>query len=150
MGACKPIRRTLRDIAALPPDRLPSSVRDHLTSCADCARALAAARLARGFVSVVTATPEPPDEFARRVLAALPPHPARRPAEPAVWRPAWGLVPVFAATAAALLILFQVSAPPVAAELIPTANLSLGERLVLEERPPDPDLVLAAVMEEAE
>jgi len=59
-------------------------------------------------------------------------------------------VPVFAATAAALLILFQASTPPVAAGLVPTANLSAGERLVLEERPPDPDLVLAAVMEEAE
>jgi hypothetical protein len=70
--------------------------------------------------------------------------------ESAVWRPAWGLLPVFAATAAALLILFQASAPPVAAGLVPTANLSLGERLVLEERAPDPDLVLAAVMEEAE
>ena len=150
MEPCKSLRGTLRDVAALPPDRLPPAVRDHLMSCSDCARALAAARLARGLLSTVAAAPEPPQDFARRVLAVLPAHPARRPAEPGLWRTAWGLVPVFAATAAALLILFQASAPPVAAGLVPTANLSAGERLVLEEHPPDPDLVLAAVMEEAE
>jgi hypothetical protein len=150
MKSCKPIRRSLTDVAALPADRLPPSVRDHLTRCSDCARALAAARLARGLVSVVTAAPEPPQEFARRVLAALPARPARRPTEQGLWRTAWGLVPAFAATAAGLFVLFQASASPVAGGLVPTANLSVGERLVLEERPPDPDSVLAAVMEGAE
>jgi hypothetical protein len=98
----------------------------------------------------VTAAPEPPHDFAQRVLAALPARAARRAPEPEVWRPAWGLVPAFAAAAAALLILFQASASPVAVGLVPTASLSAAERLVLEERPPDADWVLTAVMEEAE
>ena len=150
MDSCKALRRTLRDIAALPADRLPPWVRDHLTRCSGCARALAAARLTQGLLSTVAAGPEPPQEFAQRVLAALPARPARRPAEPGLWRPAWGLVPAFAATVAGLLVLFQASASPVTGGLVPTANLSAGERLVLEERPPDQDLLLAAVMEETE
>jgi hypothetical protein len=150
MESCKPIRRSLTDVAALPADRLPPSVRDHLTRCSGCARALAAVRLARGLLSIVAVTPEPPDEFARRVLAALPARPARRPTEPGLWRTAWGLVPAFAATAAGLFLLLQASTSPVAGGLVPTANLSVSERLVLDERPPDPDSVLAAVMEGTE
>jgi hypothetical protein len=148
MTSCKQIRKTVRDLAALPPEQLPPWVREHLTSCPGCLGTLESARLSRGLVAAAAEGPAPPAEFAERVLAALPAAgPVRGRAEADPWRPAWGLVPAFAAMAAALLILFQSSAVPIPGGLLPVEGLSAGERLVMEARPPDPDLVLAAVLE---
>ena len=147
MKSCEPIRRNVTDLAAVPPGQLPPWVREHLTSCSHCLRILESARLSRGLVAAAADGPEPPADFAERVLAALPARPAPRRADEDLWRPAWGLVPAFAATAAALLILFQAAAAPVSPGLVPAEGLSSGERLVLAAGPPDPDLVLAAVME---
>lgn len=111
-------------------------------------RTMEGARLSRALVAAAAEGLEPPAGFAERVLAALPPAgPARGRAEADPWRPAWGLVPAFAAMAAALLILFQSSVTPVVGGLLPVEDLSPGERLVMEARPPDTDLVLAAVLE---
>ena len=148
MKSCEPIRRNVTDLAAVPPGQLPPWVREHLRSCPNCLRTLESARLSRGLVAAAAEGPEPPAGFAERVLAALPPAgqaPGRAEADP--WRPAWGLVPAFAAMAAALLILFQSSAAPVSGGLLPVEGLSAGERLAMGTRPPDPDLVLAAVLE---
>ncbi len=147
MRSCKPIRKNLTDLAAVPPGQLPPWVREHLTSCPNCLRTLESARLSRGLVAAAAGGPEPPADFAERVLAALPTGPPPLRAHEDLWRPAWGLVPAFAATAAALLILFQATAAPVVPGLVPAEGLSAGERLLLVAGPPDPDLVLAAVME---
>lgn len=146
MRSCEEIRTRVTELAAVRPDELPRRVREHVAGCPACGRALAAARLARGLVAAAEG-PEPPSGFGARVLAALPAGPARRHADEDLWAPAWGLVPAFAATAAALLILFQASAVSSPVGLVPAEGLSAGERLVLEAGAPDPDLVLAAVME---
>lgn len=147
MGSCKLVRQHMAGLAVGPPGDLPPWVRDHLAACPSCARALESARLSRGLVAGAVEGSEPPPDFPERVLAALPAGPAPVGAEADPWRPAWGLVPAFAAMAAALLILFQSSAAPVSGGLLPMEGLSAGERLVMATRPPDPDLVLAAVME---
>jgi len=66
-----------------------------------------------------------------------------------MWRLGWGLVPVFAATVALLLILFQFqdSTVPGPIGLLPMEGLSASERIVLEASPPEPDAILTAVME---
>ncbi len=147
MGPCEEIKRNVAALAALRSEDLPAGIGGHLAGCPACAQALAAARLGRGLLMAAAEGAKPPADFAERVLAALPAGPAPRRADVDLWRPAWGLVPAFAATAAALLILFQATAAPISLGLVPTEGLSTGERLVLEARPLDPDLVLAAVME---
>jgi hypothetical protein len=66
-----------------------------------------------------------------------------------MWRLGWGLVPAFAATVALLMILYQYQAAAIAGPvgLLTLEGLSTGERIVLEATPPEPDLVLTAVME---
>jgi len=148
MTTCANIKRSADKLAGLSPGTLPPGVRDHLAACPGCACALAAARLARGLLAVAADGPEPAEGFVARVRAALPAPGAARHAAEDPWRPAWGLVPAFAVTAAALLLLFQASvAPPGPAGLVPAESLSAGERLVLDARQPDADLLLAAVME---
>src|SRR5574341_975556 len=146
MGPCKAIRGNMRDVAALPLDRLPPEVQGHLASCQDCARALAAARLARGLMAAAAEAPEPPAGFAERILATLPAHLPRGRIIPELWRPAWGLVPAFAAMAVALLIVFQTSTAPPTTGLLPLEDLSPSEQLVLGVPAPDHDLVLTAVI----
>lgn len=148
MRACRRINQDITELAGVPPEELSPWVREHLVGCPACTRALEAARLTRGLMAATASGSEPPADFARRVAAAVPAGPPPFPAEASdLWRPAWGLVPAFAATAAALLILFQASGAPGPGGLVPVEGLSAGERLVLEARPPDPDLILAAVME---
>jgi hypothetical protein len=132
---------------------MPSWAMDHLATCPTCARSMVQARLTRGLLSTAREGPEAPADFAQRVLAALPAtHPAGT-ADPDLWRLSWRLVPAFAATAAMLLILFQleagvgsISAGP-APGLAPVEALSASEDLVLGGAAPDLDLVLAAIME---
>lgn len=147
MVTCTMLRRDVERWAGVPREALPPAVRGHVAGCPGCTRALAAARLARGLVAAALEGSEPPEGFPGRVLAALPRRAAARPAQEDLWRPAWGLMPAFAVTAAALLLLFRVSAGPAPMGLLPAESLSAGEHLVLDAPQPDADLVLAAVME---
>jgi hypothetical protein len=148
MKSCGEVEKRTSELAAVSATEMPAGIREHLTGCPTCARALAAARLGRGLLAAAADAPEPPVDFADRVLAALP---ARRPSHPEaeMWRLGWGLVPVFAATVALLLILFQFQASTVPGPigLLPMEELSASERIVLEASPPEPDVVLTAVME---
>jgi hypothetical protein len=132
---------------------MPSWVPDHLAACPACTRLLMRARLARGLLASAKDGPEPPADFARRVLAALPRSLAAGRADPELWRLGWRLVPAFAATAALALALFEFEArvgptpSGPTAGLIPVEAFSASERLVLEGAQPELDLVLAAVME---
>jgi anti-sigma factor RsiW len=148
MKSCAEVEKRIAEVAALRATEVPAEIREHLAGCPACARALAAARLSRGLLAVAADAPEPPAEFADRILAALPETRPSRP-ETEMWRLGWGLVPAFAATVALLVILyqFQNSALPGPIGLVSVEELSAGERLVLEAMPPEPDLVLTAVME---
>ena len=146
MGPCNEVTREISHLVTLSAGVLPPGIREHLAGCPACARALAAARLGRALLEAAGEAPEPPAAFRDRVLTALP-VPGPQPAEADMWRLGWGLVPAFAVTAALVLVLYQASPVSNPAGLVPTEGLSAGEQLVLEATPPDPDVVLAAVME---
>lgn len=146
MGSCEEVAKRTEELAALPAAGLPSGIREHLAGCPACTRSLAVARVTRRFLAAVANAPEPPAGFADRVLAALPGIRSRR-ADADLWRLGWGLVPAFAATVFLLLVLYQATAVPGPTGLLPAEGLSAGERLVLEASSPEPDAVLAAVME---
>lgn len=103
--------------------------------------------MARGLVAVLADAAEPPTQFVGRVLWALPVGhlPAPVPADP--WRLAWGLVPAFAAMVAGVFLIYQTTRRPDVPGLLPTDGLPASERLVLGPSAPEPDLVLAAVLE---
>ncbi|OGB91677.1 MAG: hypothetical protein A3G35_00640 [candidate division NC10 bacterium RIFCSPLOWO2_12_FULL_66_18] len=145
MKSCDEVKKRIGELAALPAVELPAGIHEHLVGCAACTRALAAARLGRGLLAAADGV-EPPAGFADRVLGALPDRAPSR-AEAELWRLGWGLVPAFAATAVLLLILYQANPTSGPIGLVPAEGLSAGERLVLEASPPEPDAVLAAVME---
>lgn len=149
MASCKEVGKRIEELAALPAAELPAEVRDHLAGCPACTRSLAAARVARGLLAAAADAPEPPAGFAERVLAALP---ASRPgrADEDLWRLGWGLVPAFATTVVVLLVLYQGSTGSGPVGLMPAEGLSAGERLVMDASLPEPDVVLAAVMEGGE
>jgi len=131
MERCEEIRGRVADLAGLQAEGLPPAVRQHLAGCPACARVLAAARVARGLLAAAAAAPEPPAGFAARVLGALPAAPAPRGAEEELWRPAWGLLPAFAAAAAALLFVFQMQVADFAGPAWPDADVMLAS--VMEE-----------------
>ncbi|MBI4572277.1 MAG: zf-HC2 domain-containing protein [candidate division NC10 bacterium] len=147
MDTCEEVRRRIGGLAGLPAAEVTAGVREHLAGCPSCARGLAVARLTRGLVATAAEGPDPPAGFAEGVLAALPPD--RRPSrsDSDLWRFGWRLVPAFAVTAALVLVLYQASDVSGPTGLLPAEALSAGERLVLGASPPDPDLVLAAVVE---
>ncbi len=153
MGSCEDVGKRVDELAAFDTAAMPSWAMDHLAACPTCTRLLMRARLARGLLASAKDGPEPPADFARRVLAALPASRLTGATDPELWRLAWRLVPAFAATLAMLLILFQFEggAGSVSVGLTPgllaEEGLSVSERLVLGATPPDLDLVLAAVME---
>jgi len=149
MEPCNEVTRRIGEFAAVPGAEIPARIGEHLRECQACSRALDAARLARGLLAAAANAPGPPVEFADRVLAALPGPGSRRP-DTDLWRMGWDLLPAFAATAALLLILYLGSAVPAPAGVVPLEGLSSGERLVLEDSPPEPDVILAAVMEGSE
>jgi hypothetical protein len=147
MTTCKAVERDLDKLAALRPVELPDWVRSHVAGCPGCNRRLAAARLARGFVISDAEPIAPPQGFTDRVRTALVSRPEVRRPEPDVWRPAWGLLPTFAAAVVALFIVYQASENGGPTGLFPTEGLSAGEQLVLDTSAPDVDAVLAAVLE---
>ncbi|HSB79612.1 MAG TPA: hypothetical protein VLM91_12555 [Candidatus Methylomirabilis sp.] len=151
MGSCGELKQRLEELATVRAGELPETVRLHLAGCPACSALLARERLVRGLVSAATEGVEPPAGFAEKVLASLPRNQAPAPAETDLWRPAWGLVPAFAATAAVFLFLFFQSSPaPSPSGFLPTESLSTSERLVLESPAPDLDLILAAVFDQGE
>ena len=147
MESCEELRSRIQELAVLQATALPPSARNHLEGCPACTRALAAARLARGLLAVAGEGQQPPAEFVERVLTALPGGATSWEADADLWRLGWKLVPAFAATVVAFLIFFQASGAPGPVGLVPAEGLSASERLVLEAPSPEPDLVLAAVME---
>ncbi len=140
---CKALSREIVRVAGLADDELSPAIRRHLAECGTCARALAAERLSLGLVRSCAAAPAPPPGFAARVLAALP----RRAEAAQTWRPAWGLIPAFAAAAAALVVVYGAAVESVPAGLLPVHELTAGERLVLQERGTTPDAILSAILE---
>ena len=126
MATCNAIQRRLAELAALPQATLPPEVREHAAGCAACARALAGARLTRGLLAARTETSDAPEDFAARVLRALPATPGSPGAEEDLWRPAWGLLPAFAATAAALLLILQSEVRDVPTQVWPDADQMLA------------------------
>lgn len=146
MESCKEVGRRIGELAALPVAGLPAGARDHLAGCPRCAGALAAVRLRRGLLAAAADPPEPPAKFADQIVAALPASRAGR-ADEDLWRLGWRLVPAFATTVVLLLVLYQASPVSGPTGLVEAEALSAGERLVLEGSPPEPDAILAAVME---
>ncbi len=126
MATCSFIQRRLSELAAVPQDTLPPEVREHVAGCAACARALAGARLTRGLLAALAETPGARENFAGRVLRALPAAPGSRRAEDELWRPAWGLLPAFAAMAAALLLVFELQVGGLPAPTWPDADPGLA------------------------
>jgi hypothetical protein len=149
MRACEEIGAHVAEWAGLPPTDVPGWAREHVATCATCGRRLAAARLVRGLVRAGVRAIEAPEGFAARVAASAGRHATPGRAEVDLWRPAWGLVPAFAAVTAALLILFEFSPGPgpVPVGLLSAEGLTAGERIVLGTAGLEPDLVLSAVME---
>jgi anti-sigma factor RsiW len=135
----------LPDLAERPPAGLPAATRQHLAECPACHRALAAARVTRGAIAALAETPEPPAEFAARVLRALPIARIVAPADP--WRPAWMFLPAFAVVVAALFLLPAPILESDPAGLLSLSDLSDSEQMVFGGAALSPDLVLAAVLE---
>ena len=146
MATCREIRKQVEALATLAEP--PSSVRDHLAGCPPCAETLAAARLASGLLQASPVVLVPSPSFADRVEARLAAGPESPTDSGELWRPAWGLVPTFAAILAALLVLQQGAGSPEPAGLLPTENATLAEQLLLAPGDLNPDVILQAVMEE--
>ncbi len=147
MSTCRQVSKRMHDLASQPPAQLPAEIQRHLAVCPACRRALAVARVTQGLVAAVAKAPEPPPKFVDHVLGALPVDhlPVSRALDP--WRPAWGLVPVFAALVAGLFLLYQPGLDPGVPGLLPIEDLSMSEQLVFDFAAPQPDPVLAAVLE---
>ncbi len=154
MISCKDVRQRLVGLSSLRSETIPEPVQDHLLRCPSCSDELALLRLERGILTAAADGPEPSAGFAREVQSALSRLSRRPSVQPAadLWRPAWGLVPAFAATAAALLLLLQVTpATSTQAGFFPTEGLSTVEQLVLStSQKPDMDQILSAVLGQAE
>jgi hypothetical protein len=144
---CRELSRHAAELAALPPSEVPEAVRTHLAGCPGCRTALAAERAVRTMLqAVVQSAAEPPEGFAERVAGRIR-RTARRQQDD-TWRPAWRLIPAFAAALVVLVVAYGASGPTTPAGLLPLDELTLGERLVLEEAAPSQDLILSAIMEE--
>jgi hypothetical protein len=148
MNTCRQVGKRMRDLAPLPAAELPAAIQRHLAECPACRRALAGIRLARGMVAAVAEAAEPPSDFADRVLRALPTGHCPVSMPPDLWRPAWSLVPIFAALVAGLVLLSPPGRDADVSGLWSTEYLSMSEHLVLGSAASSPDLVLAAVLED--
>lgn len=147
MDKCKTVTRDMERLSGLRPADVPEEVRRHLTACQACSRRLAAARLARGLLVAGAEAISPPPGFADRVRTALARRKVESPADQDVWRPAWGLMPTFAAAVAALFLVYQTSEMPGPNGLLSTEELSVGEYLVLGSPGIETDDIIAAVFE---
>jgi len=147
MNTCRAVARDIEKLVGLQPVELPDEVRNHLGACPACERRMAAARLARGLIAAGAEGISPPQGFADRVRTALAVRKEGSRADVDVWRPAWGLMPAFAAAVAALFIVYQTSEIPGPTGLLSTEGLSAGEYLVLGSPGPEMDDIVTAVFE---
>jgi hypothetical protein len=143
MLTCREVRRQIEELAAA---ETPAGVRQHLAGCPRCSEALAAARLAGGLLRVSVTPVEVSAGFAGRVVARVAAGPPRVE-EVDMWRPAWGLVPTFAAILVGLFLWQQGSVEPDAEGYLPTEGISFAERLVLTADELTPETILRAVLE---
>lgn len=147
MNTCKAVTRDMEKLVGLRPTDMPEEVRNHVAECATCRRRLAVARLAHGLIVARRETISPPHGFADRVRTALAARKHVSGADADVWRPAWGLMPAFAAAVAALFIVYQTSEIPGPNGFLSTEELSAGEYLVLGSPGPEMDDIVTAVFE---
>lgn len=147
MNTCKVVTRDMETLVGLRPADLPEDVRGHLAACPACDRRLAAARLARGLIAAGTETIAPPSGFADRVRTAVATRKVGSRADADLWRPAWGLMPAFAAAVAALFIVYQTGEIPGPTGFLSSETLSVGEYLVLDSPGPEMDDIVTAVLE---
>lgn len=147
MNTCKVVMRDMETLVGLRPADMAEDVRGHLAACPACDRRLAAARLARGLIAAGTETIAPPLGFADRVRAALATRTVGSQADAETWRPAWGLMPAFAAAVAALFIVYQTGEIPGPTGFLSSETLSVGEYLVLDAPGPEMDDLVTAVLE---
>ena len=151
MISCKDVRRQTAQLPSLRSEAIPEAIRQHILRCSSCDGELVLLRLERGVLMAAAEGPTPPAGFAGAVQSAIPRRSSAQP-EPDFWRPAWGLVPAFAATAAALLLILQATPTGTTQTgLLPMEGLSAGEEIVLgTSRQPDMDQLLSAVLDQAE
>jgi anti-sigma factor RsiW len=147
MNMCKVVRRDMEKLAGLRPVDLPEAVGNHLATCPACDRRMATARLTRGLIAVGTEAISPPLGFADRVRTALATRKVGSRTDADIWRPAWGLMPAFAAAVAALVIVYQTSEIPGPTGFLSSEGLSVGEYLVLGSPGPEMDDIVTAVLE---
>jgi len=129
-----------------PSAQFPAEIRRHLATCPRCFRTLVVARMTRGLLTVMAEAPEPPAQFADRLLGALPDRCAPTPV-PDPWRPAWGLLPAFAAMTLGLFLFYQTNQASTTLDVCPVDELSTSEQLIFGTLAPRPEFVLAAVLE---
>lgn len=147
MNTCKVVTQDMEKLAGLPPADLPEAVRNHLATCPACDRRVATARLTRGLIAAGTDAIAPPFEFADRVRTALATRKVGSRADADLWRPAWGLMPTFAAAVAALFIVYQASEIPGPTGFLSSEGLSVGEYLVFGSPGPEMDDIVTAVLD---
>lgn len=147
MNTCRAVTRDMETLLGLRPADLPEDVRNHLAACPACDRRLAAARLARGLIAAGAETIAPPQGFADRVRTALATRRVGFRADAETWRPAWGLMPAFAAAVAVLFIVYQTGEIPGPTGFLSSEGLSVGEYLVLGSPGPEMDDIVSAVLE---
>ena len=151
MRTCRRIGKELRADPRSALAGLRAGVAGHVADCPGCHRRLAIARLAQRLVLVAADRVEPAPDFAERVLAGLrriPPRPS-----PDAWHSARSFLPAFAAIAAALLLVYQMTGNEIGIKLDCMSLLSVeepsaSERLIFGRGPLDQDHVLAALLEE--
>ncbi len=144
MRLCRSVTRQRDELAALRPEGLAAEIQAHLKTCLPCQRAVSAARLSRRLLQATVIPIDPPVGFAERVVTAAR---SRVPLREDPWGLGWRVMPAFGAVVAALVLVYQLSIPPMSIGLLDMNTLSAGERLVLERAPGGPDLVLTAVLE---
>jgi hypothetical protein len=148
MNPCRRIEVDEAELARHAGEDLPAWAKEHVAACRSCRRRLEAARLADGLVRRLPEAALPPVGFADRVVAALPVAGATPSPTEESWRPAWGLIPTFAAAAVAAILLYQTSDVPGPVGFLTAEGLSTGEELVLGGAlAPELDLILTAILE---
>jgi hypothetical protein len=149
MIECRAFRSEIERLVTAPRSAWPAEAMAHVTGCKGCAQALAVASVARGLVRAASTGAEPGPAFARRVMVAVgAEHPRTGGVD--LWWPARLLLPAFGSVAAVLLVasLYGGGDLPVLGTWMAIASAtSASETLVFEAGPSDPDVVLAAVLE---
>ena len=148
MRLCRQIGRRIHGLASSRLTQMPAEIAPHLTVCPTCRRTVAAIRMTRGLVAALAEAPEPPVDFPDRIMGALAMRRNPVPLLPLPWQDGWGLVPIMAILALGLFVLYQTQVDQDVHELLSADNLSVSEQLALGTVAPQPEQVLAAVLED--